>query len=132
MDNFAKGLKDFNDEAARKMTRRLRRVSNAALEAIVLGTPVLTGCCRGNWNVSVDGGIPRAFDAGKTDKNGSSTITAGNARIESARLGVAVTIANSCPYVIPLENGWSRQKPPGSMIAQPLAQLEAAIKAGAM
>lgn len=132
MQDFERGLKDFNAAARKAATRRLRRVSNAALEAIVAGTPVLTGCCRGNWTVDADGGVPRNFDAAKTDKSGGATITAGAARIESAQLGVAVTIANSCPYVVPLENGWSRQKPPGSMIAQPLAQLEAAVKAGAM
>lgn len=130
MDNFVKGLREFNAICQRKATAQLRRVSMKALEMIVVGTPVLTGCCRGNWIVSI-GDLQKSFDEKKTDKNGSETIKAGLARIESAKLGIDVLIENSCPYVMRLENGWSRQKPPGSMIRQPLAKLRQAIANGA-
>ena len=130
-NEFKRGLQDFRSLAERQATRRLRRVSLKALELIVVGTPVLTGCCRGNWIVSM--GTPsRIYDAKKKDANGGATISVGASVIESATLGVDVIIENSCPYAIRLENGWSRQKPPGSMIREPLAKLKQAIEKGAM
>lgn len=129
-DNFAKGLQEFNRIAEQKATRQLRRYSMKALSMIVSGTPVLTGCCRGNWIVSF-GGLSRRFDKEKKDKSGADTVNAGLTRIQSAVLGTDVLIENSCPYVMRLENGWSRQKPPGSMIRIPLAKLRAAIANGA-
>lgn len=130
VDDFVKGLQEFNKIAEQKATRQLRRYSLKALSMIVAGTPVLTGCCRGNWIVSV-GSLSRQFDKTKKDKNGAETVNAGLTRIKSATLGTDVLIENSCPYVIRLENGWSRQKPAGSMIRQPLAKLQAAIANGA-
>lgn len=129
-DDFVKGLQDFNRICEQKATRQLRRYSMKALEMIVSGTPVLTGCCRGNWRVSI-GSLSREFDKDTKDKSGGETIKAGLARIESATLGNDVFIENSCPYVMRLENGWSRQKPAGSMIRQPLAKLRSAIANGA-
>ena len=129
-DNFSEGLRAFNDLAEKRATRTLRRYSMKALQMIVEGTPVLTGCCRANWIVSI-GKLQRIYNAKKTDKGGGATVGAGLTRISSAQLGTDVFIENSCPYVFRLENGWSRQKPPGSMIRIPLAKLRAAIDAGA-
>ncbi len=129
-DGFRDGLKQFNEIAEKKATATLRRISLKALQLIVSGTPVDTGCCRGNWVVSV-GSLSRAYDPQKTDKNGTITVSSGLTRITSATLGTDVLIENSCPYVMPLENGWSRQKPAGSMIRIPLERLRAAIRNGA-
>ena len=129
-DEFVKGLQEFSQIAEQKATRQLRRISMKALSMIVAGTPVLTGCCRGNWIVS-NGSLSRQFGKAKKDKSGAETVNAGLTRIQSATLGVDVLIENSCPYVFRLENGWSRQKPPGSMIRQPLAKLRTAIANGA-
>ena len=129
-DEFVKGLQEFSQIAEQKATRQLRRISMKALSMIVAGTPVLTGCCRGNWIVS-NGSLSRQFDKAKKDKSGAETVNAGLTRIQSATLGVDVLIENSCPYVFRLDNGWSRQKPPGSMIRQPLAKLRTAIANGA-
>lgn len=130
MDEFLKGLQGFNETSYKKATQQLRHYSSKAIELVVAGTPVVTGTCRGNWHVSV-GSLARTFSKDKKDKSGVATINAGLAQIESAKLGTDVYIENSCPYVLRLENGWSRQKPPGSMIRQPLAQLRAAIANGA-
>ena len=129
-DDFAQSLKEFNEKCQKKATRQLRRVSMKALELIVKGTPVLTGCCRGNWTVSV-GDLSRTYNDQKFDVGGGATIKAGAATISSAKLGRDVLIENSCPYVFALENGWSRQQPAGCMIASPLAKLKAAISSGA-
>lgn len=129
-NDFKEGLSAFNDYAEKRATRMLRRYSMKALQMIVEGTPVLTGCCRANWIVSV-GGMVKSYDDKKADKSGGETVKAGLARLESVKLGTDVFISNSTPYVFRLENGWSRQKPPGSMIRQPLAKLRSAIEKGA-
>lgn len=126
---FRDNLTKFNRVAGKKATTRLRRCSMKALKWIVEGTPVETGCCRGNWVVSV-GQLGRQFDQSKTDKRGGKTRAAGEAVINSVELGTDVLIANSCPYVIPLENGWSTQKHAGRMIHQPLARLRKELANG--
>lgn len=130
-DDFNQGLRDFQAICHAKATRQLRRVSLKGLEMIVQGTPVLTGCCRGNWVVS-KAELSRQYDAAKVDVAGGATVQAGLARIESAVLGEDVLIENSTPYVMSLENGWSKQQPAGCMIRTPLAKLKQAIEAGAM
>lgn len=128
--DFKKGLKAFNDYAEKQATRTLRRYSMKALQMIVIGTPVLTGCCRANWKVSV-GKLSHDYNPKKKDKSGNPAIQAGLARLKSIALGTDVFIENSCPYVFRLENGWSRQQPPGCMIRIPLEKLRAAIARGA-
>lgn len=130
VDDFVRSIREFNEKAEAEATKRLRRVSLKALETIVTGTPVLTGCCRANWQIGI-GKLQRNYNAKKLDKSGGATINQGLGHIARAKLGVDVFIENSCPYVIPLENGWSRQKPAGSMIRLPLERLQKAVNSGA-
>lgn len=129
-EEFKTGLQRFNNEAEKEATKQLRRISLKALSMIVMSTPVLTGCCRANWVVSV-GSLSRKYDSKKKDKSGGKAINAGMTRISSAQLGTDVLIENSCPYVMRLENGWSRQTPPGGMIRNNLAKLRKAVANGA-
>lgn len=126
VDDFVRKIKEFNEKAEAEATRRLRRVSLKALEMIVTATPVLTGCCRANWQIGI-GRLQRNYNAKIMDKSGGATINQGLGHITRAKLGVDVFIENSCPYVIPLENGWSRQRPAGSMIRMPLEKLQKAV-----
>lgn len=128
VDDFVRKIKEFNEKAEADATRRLRRVSLKALEMIVTGTPVLTGCCRANWQIGI-GKLQRNFKKNTLDKSGGATINQGLGHITRAKLGVDVFIENSCPYVIPLENGWSRQRPAGSMIRRNLERLQKAVNA---
>ena len=129
-EEFKLSLQRFNDKTEKQATARLRRISMKALSMIVTSTPVLTGCCRANWIVSI-GDLSKSFDPKKKDLQGGETIKSGLARLESAKLGIDVLIENSCPYVMRLENGWSRQAPPGCMVRNNLAKLQTAINKGA-
>lgn len=129
-DNFKEGLQNFLVICHQKQTRQLRRYSLKALQLAVEGTPVLTGCCRANWIVS-NGELKKDFQPGKLDIAGGPTITASMGTLESAKIGVPVFIENSCPYVLKLENGWSKQGAPGCMIRTPLQKLKQAIAMGA-
>ncbi len=128
-EKFKGDLERFRADAEKTATRRLRRYSLKALEMIVMGTPVLTGCCRANWFVSI-GELSRLYDSGKKDASGGETISVGAAVIASATLKTDVLIENSCPYVMALEYGWSRQAP-GGMVRKTQAALVKAIKEGA-
>lgn len=128
-EEFKLGLQRFNEKVEKQATAKLRRISMKALSMIVTSTPVLTGCCRANWIVSL-GDLSKSFDSKKKDQKGGETINAGLARLDSAKLGIDVLIENSCPYVMRLEYGWSRQAP-GGMIRENLAKLRTAIEKGA-
>lgn len=92
--------------------RAVRRAAIKADEVVVLRTPVDTGRARANWIVSIDSPSIRELD--ETDSSGSSTIAEGTATASRWRLGEGpIYIANSLPYIEPLENGHSDQAPNG-------------------
>lgn len=90
----------------------MRRAAVAADTALILTTPVDTGRARGNWNVAVghiDSGV-RLLDF----PDPSAAQSEAQAAIAPWRLGDgAIFIANSLPYIMPLENGSSAQAPNG-------------------
>lgn len=97
-----------------------------ALEAfskIVRRTPVLTGKARGNWNLSV--GTPDLTER-RPAPTGQTSINRAKQVLGSNRSGAGkikrIYIANGLPYILRLENGWSKQAPAG-MVAITLAEL---------
>ena len=111
--DFEASVRRFTERARAKAQRNLRRVCMKALSGIVIKTPVLTGCARGNWRVSF-GEPVRLFDLSFNDSAGNRTISAGSSLIQGgARLGQRVNICNSAPYILRLERGYSRQAPAG-------------------
>lgn len=93
----------------------VREAALAADQAVVLGTPVLSGRARGNWIVSTGSPVT-------TTKDTPSSPAAGEA--ESLRQGRtvigqwtisrgAIYITNNLPYIARLEDGYSAQAPAG-------------------
>lgn len=100
-----------------------KKLAFQLLNGVVLKTPVDTGRARGNWQVGIDE-IPRdVLDV--TDLNGNSTMASGSKVLAGLVPGgfQIVYIANSLPYIVPLENGHSRQAPQG-MLALTIAEIE--------
>lgn len=89
-----------------------KKVAMQLLEGIVNMTPVKTGRARGNWQVAL--GAPgttvlqEAFDPA-----GQATIEAGSATIQSLTTLGAIYLTNNLPYILPLEQGSSKQAPSG-------------------
>lgn len=82
---------------------------------IIERTPVLTGTAQNNWNVS--------------DKAPDLTVREVGQTRPAASLGEPpYFIANNLPYIVPLENGHSKQAPSG-MVAVSLAEMAARIEA---
>ena len=83
-----------------------KRLANAILQGVVMGTPVDTGNARGGWDV-----VPRASSAltGRLDTGGDITVSVGRAKIDSI-LGSRLTeftilyIQNNVHYIGVLEN----------------------------
>lgn len=80
-----------------------------ALTGVVLATPVDKGRARGGWTVEI--GSETAGDSATLDKTGSGTISAGSAKITSAKPFEPISISNNVPYIGILNGGSSKQAP---------------------
>lgn len=108
-------------------------VVKAALAAdttAVISTPVDTGRARANWLASI--GSPVITEVGNDgqefDKGGSAALTQGASAIGAWRLQAGpIFIANSLPYILPLDQGTSAQAPSG-MSAQAIAAARRELK----
>ncbi|PKB90909.1 hypothetical protein A8A01_03110 [Ewingella americana] len=70
------------------------------------------GRFKGNWQVSFES--PADGETGRIDKSGNPTKLAGNAVIESFKVGTkAIYFTNNVPYAYRLEFGHSKQAPNG-------------------
>lgn len=104
-----------------------RKVALAILQPIVTATPVgnptlwsaqarrrvrpgyVGGRARGNWFVSI--GTQYAGTTKEVDPNGGRTIQRGQAVINSSAPLAAIHITNNLPYIVPLNQGHSKQAP---------------------
>ena len=113
------------DQAQRMLEDRANKAVRALMlevtKRIVMRTPVDTGRARGNWNVGI--GNPDRAVSENGDKNGGGTIARGEVVIESANGEQPFFITNSLPYIVPLEDGWSKQAPAG-MVKLTVAELQ--------
>lgn len=110
--DFAIDLKKFG-EITREQGRVIFRKIALDLDArIVLGTPVDTGRARGNWFPSINTPSSRV-DLSASDKSGGSAISAAQGIVTVADLGDTIWFTNNLPYILPLENGHSKQAPIG-------------------
>lgn len=99
----------------------VRKTALAMVQTLVLGTPVDTGRARGNWQVNLKTpatgivtGTPKSAgdSVGVPGAAGSFAIT--NAvRATSGFDGGSIFITNNLPYIVPLNEGHSKQAPAG-------------------
>jgi hypothetical protein len=106
-----------------------RKTASAILQSVVVGTPVgnttlwseqarrmarpgyVGGRARGNWFVSIGAPVATVTDA--TDAAGRATLARGEAVINEAPPLQAIHIVNNLPYIVPLNQGHSKQAPAG-------------------
>lgn len=101
----------FTDEVLKDADNLSKRVAGEVLQKVVTQNPVDTGLSRGNWRTSV-GVIDGTTDSTLLDKSGQGSISRGIATIQSGGgVGRLVYIANSLPYIVRLNNGYSMQAP---------------------
>ena len=99
----------------------VRKVALAIDQALVLSTPVDTGRARSNWQVNVAApaeGVVTSFPKAEGDAvglPGTSGTFAMQAAIANTKgySGGGIYITNNLPYIIPLNDGHSKQAEPG-------------------
>lgn len=107
----------FSDEVGRFAVKTNaahdKIVRTATLElfsGVIKSTPVDTGRARGNWMCSV--AAPKNGTTGRLDPSGAQAL-AGVVTGTPPGAGQVTYLANSLPYIIRLEYGWSKQAPGG-------------------
>ena len=109
---FGRRMQQISERFDKNAADAIRRAALAADAALVLATPVDTGRARANWVASINSVEELLTE--NTDKGGTGTIAAAKQVIDGWALGAGpIFLSNSVPYIIPLEEGHSRQAPAG-------------------
>lgn len=99
-----------------KADQIVRQIALAADRTLVLNTPVDTGRARANWQASLGQPAVGTIDAspGRRAATGAATAQA-EAVIAGYKGGpnAAIFLTNNLPYIVPLNNGHSKQQPAG-------------------
>ncbi len=100
----AKAIPDRSDQI-------VREVALAADRTLVLNTPVDTGRARANWQVTL--GTPAAGTVDETTRGQTPRNAAVIAQYKGGTPNAAIFNTNNLPYIVPLNNGHSKQQPAG-------------------
>jgi hypothetical protein len=108
----------------------LRTAALVADREVVRRTPVDTGRARSNWIVTK--GEPANYGSLNIDTGGGSALEQGAAVLKDYHLDDGpIFNTNNVVYIMPLEQGYSRQAPAG-MATQAVAAAAAAVRAAAL
>lgn len=116
----------FADVVEEDLTKRVRTIALAMLQEIVLRSPVDTGRFRNNNIVSIVS--PVYASTVETDASGAGTISRGTAVMSGLEPYTTVFIQNNLPYAQRLEDGHSKQAPPGGIYAASFHGVSQAFK----
>lgn len=109
--SFAEQLEQFAEETMDQADEIFRDVVMLVAGVIIRLSPVDVGTFRGAWRLSIDGYDTSVPDT--PDKEGSETLAAMLAEVQSLTFGQAAFIQNNLKYAVPLEFGHSTQAPTG-------------------
>jgi len=109
---FAIDLKRFGKVTEEQAQTIFQKITIDLDTRVVLGTPVDQGRARGNWFPSLNK-PSNAMDMKIQDKSGGQAIAALTSKAMGAKLGDTVWLTNNLPYILPLENGHSKQASEG-------------------
>lgn len=121
---FSADLTNFLRHCDGNIDKAHRMAVVLVAQGTVLGSPVLTGRFRANWQfgkVLPQGTLPGL------DTSGAATIARMAGQVTSVKAGGEVWIVNNLPYAGRLEYGYSQQAPAG-MVRVTLANLPAALE----
>ena len=116
----------FADVVEEDLTKRVRTIALAMLQEIVLRSPVDTGRFRNNNILSIVS--PVYASTVETDASGAGTISRGAAAMSGLEPYTTVFIQNNLPYAQRLEDGHSKQAPPGGIYAASFHGVSQAFK----
>jgi len=111
IDQFAKRMTIRAKALEEGVEKLVQKVAIVVDQVVVNTTPVDTGRAKNNWTLSV--GAPITAER-EPDKTGAGALADARLAIGSYRLELgSIFITNGVPYIIPLENGHSAQRPFG-------------------
>ncbi len=108
--SFVKQLGQFRLKTESAADRVVRGLTIELFAGVVRDTPVDTGRARGNWQTTV-GTIPAA-ERERLDRSGGAAIAEVVAETP-LKVGNKTFLTNNLPYIMPLEEGYSKQAPAG-------------------
>jgi hypothetical protein len=114
--NFRMDLTNFREKIMPGQHKKfVQTIALKVLQGVIEKTPVDTGLCRGNWQVT--GSVPAAGTIENTDKSGGSTIAQGQRVITTVNpMKEVIWVSNNLPYTGALEDGHSKQAPAGMVL----------------
>ncbi|WPJ54200.1 hypothetical protein RCIP0073_00010 [Klebsiella phage RCIP0073] len=116
INEFHGAIDNWIKAAGKGLEDVVRFTSEDILKDLVNGSPVDTGRFKGNWQITFNQAPLYALN--RYDREGGSTIAAGNAEIARFGKGVGITtiwFSNMLIYANALEYGHSQQAPNGVM-----------------
>ena len=122
--SFSADLTNFLRHCDGNIDKAHRMAVVLVAQGTVLGSPVLTGRFRANWQF---GKVLPQGTLEQEDKSGAATIARMAGQVTSVKAGGEVWIVNNLPYAGRLEYGYSQQAPSG-MVRITLANLPAALE----
>lgn len=141
--SFSLDLKAFEQKTTAKANAVVRKIVIDVGTSLVMKSPVgdasywkepppkgyVGGRFRANWQYGLDETNSETTE--NTDKTGAATLSALQSKVNANAAGHIHYITNSLPYAQRLEDGWSRQCPPGGMIALTVQNFQPVVKAAA-
>lgn len=126
---FAKRMEKIALQIEKNTEKMMHKAALAADQALVTGTPVLTGTARVNWQVSLGAAVTGTLPGPSTPEAGATeAIEQGREAALQWKVGKGgIFIANNLPYIVPLNNGSSAQAPEG-MTEDALLAAEEVVK----
>lgn len=116
LKQFAVRMRGRADQIPDRADQIVRQIALAADRTLVLATPVKSGRARVNWQASLGAPATGTIDA-EPGKRGSVRAATSQAEAVIAAYrggpGAAIFLTNNLPYIVPLNNGHSKQAPAG-------------------
>ncbi len=126
VEQFNAAVKDWAQKYVPGVLRDAQRtLCHNGLKGLVMKTPVRTGRARGGWQVGIN--QRSAGQVERLDKDGTTTIEAGQAEIEKVQAFEVCYITNNVHYILKLEDGGSQQAANG-MLSVTVEELVASFK----
>lgn len=136
LGSFAKKMRKASKAVCVNTDKLVKDVADGILVAVVTDTPVDTGKARSNWQVNINSpasGTRTAFVPGKKGSTGLDNIIAavevGTNHIDQYNAGEEIHITNNLSYIGDLNDGTSKQAPPGYVqeaILEAIGKIDAA------
>ena len=126
---FSADINKFKEKVDKVSTDIFRGTALDVMTRVIKRTPVDQGTARGNWMATINSPSKELNEKVK-DKSGAKAIGLAKRTAEKAKLGNRIYLINNLPYIKPLEDGHSDQRPAG-MVKVTVTEFENIVNANA-